>query len=463
MRLIQSTTGNGQGLSLAEREEHELQQAVAMSLNQGMSEQETGVTTASQPHFHKATQDHYDEGAWAMTLFNTSSQEVVISPDPEDRKRVEDEPAFIRPTEDNLYLGGFLTILHSIPLAREALLLRNKTLFDYGHDPQWWDGHPINLPKIVTVHEATAGDSDWDDIIHEAQRLMAFLDSTKRAFGSCGALANLKSMFSVSSDSEEIVTRFLEAWHGTALRADPGNQLKPIFSSLAHQEPSEEYEEPQSKEMFTLEPCAQQDHGQTLYDVLDHALWSDNAGEQLTDAWLEYVGDVLVMKVDAAYNANSVDVKIPAVFYPDRYLKDYREIAREFRTKRLQIYEDVSKVEQLIDRYTTPRMKTGNLTVKEVLEKAAAALPLVLPRNAPSGVGENTISSEAASADAERLANELKAISTKIESKLKGKDKCLYSSFSLTNMVSRARAEKTECRGRASQLLQDTHRALRLL
>jgi hypothetical protein len=33
-------------------------------------------------------------------LFNTSSEEVMISPDPEDRKRAEGEPAFIRPNPE---------------------------------------------------------------------------------------------------------------------------------------------------------------------------------------------------------------------------------------------------------------------------------------------------------------------------------------------------------------------------
>lgn len=121
-------------MTLAEQEERELQEAVAMSLNQNLGHQEMGITSSNQSNFGKATRDHYDEGAWAMTLFNSSAQEIIISPDPADRRRVADEPAFLRPSQDNLYLGGLLTILHSIPLAREALLLRNKVLPKYGHD-----------------------------------------------------------------------------------------------------------------------------------------------------------------------------------------------------------------------------------------------------------------------------------------------------------------------------------------
>ncbi|KAJ5619305.1 hypothetical protein N7510_003289 [Penicillium lagena] len=384
----QGATDSGQGLSLAEREEKELQRAMAMSLNQGMGEQETGVVASTgESHFGKATRDHYDEGAWAMTLFNTSSQEVIISPDPEDRKKINDEPAFIRPSQDNLYLGGFLTILHNIPLAREALLLRNKVLYDYGHDAQWWNGQPINLPKIVTIHEAKDGDEGWDDIIYETQRLMAFLDSTNRAFGSADALANLKSIFSTSADSEEAVTRFLEAWHGAAIRADPDNQMASTFLSHAYKHDPYDYEEPQSKELFTFAPPVENYHrqtaGQTLYDVFDYAMWSDTPGQDLDDVWLEHVAEVLTIKLDATGDATSVGIKIPAVFYPDRYLSSCRELAREYRIKRLQMEEDLLEVERRIDHYTHPKTIEGNLTYVELFEQAAAAAPVAVPKYWP--------------------------------------------------------------------------------
>ncbi|KAJ6107864.1 hypothetical protein N7523_009187 [Penicillium sp. IBT 18751x] len=409
--------GAGQGLSLAEREEQELQQAVAMSLGSG--KQETGVTLKSEAQFGKATRDHYDEGAWAMTLFNTSSEEVLISPDPEDRKRVDGDPAFIRPTQDNLYLGGLLTILHEIPLAREALLLRNKVLFDYGNDPNWWNGQAINLPKIVTVHDSQ-DDNDWDDIIYESQRLMAFLDSTNRAFGSSDALANLKHVTSYSSDSEEIVARFLEKWHDAALRADPDNPLATIFMSHAYKNSPFEVDEggePIEKQLYTFSPQVEPDHGQTLYDVLDTAIWSDSPGEELDDVWLETVGEVLLMKLDAPDSSKSVDVKIPSVFYPDRYLSSCREISREFRTKRLEVENDVQRLEQVVQRLTYPSSPAGTLTRREILEKAAAAVPIVLAKKIPGE--DESMNYEVANEKAERLTQELKVASAKLISKLK--------------------------------------------
>lgn len=389
-----------------------------MSLDQDMGQQETGVTTvANEPRFGKATRDYYDEGDWAMTLFDSSSREVVIGPEPEDRKKVDDEPAFIRPTNDNLYLGGFLTIVHEIPLAREALLLRNKLLFDYGHDAQWWNGQPINLPKIVTVHEGQDADTDWDDIIHETQRLMSFLDSTQRAYGSSDALAKLKHIISTSSDSEEIVTRFLETWHSAAMRTDPDNPLAALFMSHAYKRsPFDDDEELVTKELFTFEPMVEQDHGQTLYDVLDTAIWSDGVGEPLDDVWLEHVGEILVMKLDSSIESQSVDVKAPAVFYPDRYLSTCRDLSAELRNKRLDVQKEIQGLEQLRNRFTTVQGSVATLTAKETLENAAAAVPVVLSKSL-ANVSEST-----SPETAERLAESLRTASAKVEAKLKGEN-----------------------------------------
>lgn len=414
-----SATGNGQGMTLSEREERELQQAVAMSLNQNLGQQETGVTTTQGGKFGEATRDHYDEGNWAMTLFNPTSREIITSPDPEDRKRVKGEPAFLRPSPDSQYLGGLLTILHSIPLAREALLFRNRLLPDYGHDPQWWNGRPISLPKIVTMQDVQDGDTHWDDILYEAQRLMAFLDSTNRSFGSSDALASLKSMSTY--DSEGSIGKFLETWQGSAARADPGNQSVSVFSSSAYKRPLSVHDTPIHKEFFSLDPFVEPEHGQTLYDVLDRTMWVDRPGDELDDVWLENVAEVLTIRLEGSDTANSVDVKIPAVFYPDRYLAGCREFAREFRSQRLRVYEEIFKTERLMSRFSTSKsLVHKGLSSKETLEKAAAATSQFPPKSLASGASDASMTPESANAEAQRLAEELKSISNKIENKLQG-------------------------------------------
>lgn len=404
-------------MTLAEQEERELQQAVAMSLNQNLGQQETGVTSSNQ-NFNRATRDHYDEGEWAMTLFNSSAQEIIISPDPTDRKRAANEPAFLRPSQDGLHLGGLLTIFHSIPLAREALLYRNRLLSNYGHDSQWWNGQPISLPKIVSLQDAPDGDTDWDDIIYETQRVVAFLDSTTRAFGSVDALASLKSMSIYEPESS--TSQFLESWQAAALRADPGNQLATVFSSTAHKRPLSMYDTPDEKDFLRLESYTEPDHDQTLYDVLDRTVWQDRPGEELDDTWLEHVAEVLTMKLESSDSDKPVSVKIPAVFYPDRYLSSCREIAREFRTRHLQVKEDLFNLETLTHRLSvTNSIVHRGMTTKETLEKAAAAATMFLPKSMAGQASPMT--PEAAQADAQRLANDLRSVSEKVEHKLKGR------------------------------------------
>ncbi|KAL6234952.1 hypothetical protein BDW75DRAFT_151489 [Aspergillus navahoensis] len=411
----QDTKGNS--LSLAEQEERQLQQAVAMSLNQNLGQQETGVTTTGQ-HFGRATRDHYEQDDWAMTLFNSSAREIVISPDPVDRKRQQAEPAFIRPTQDSLYLSGLFTILHSIPLAREALLLRNKVLSNYGYDAQWWNGQPIYLPKIVSIHDAQDGNTEWDDILYESQRIIAFLDSTTRAFGSTDALAGLKRLETYGSGSA--VGTFLEAWQEAAVAADPGNPLTTVFSSMAYKRPPKTDdssateqeasfdEEPIDKEFFTLEPYVEPIHGQTLYDVLDGTMWSDTPGEELDDVWLEHVADILTIQLDSVdTTARAIDVKIPAAFYPDRYLASCRDIAREYRLQRLQIREDVVRLRSLMDRFSASGSAVAS---SQVLEKAADAAASLGPQDEASNEEITSV---------QDLALQLKAISRKIEDKLK--------------------------------------------
>lgn len=424
-------------MSLAEREERELQQAMAMSLNQDVGPQETGVTSTSQPQFTRATRDDYNDNEWAVTLLNSSAREIIISPDPEDRKKINGEPAFLRPSREGLYLGGLLTILHAIPLAREALLLRGHTLSNYGHDTQWWNGQPIHLPKVVTVND-TGGmeNSDWDDIILESQRLMAFLDSTERAFGSVDPLTSLKS---VSYDSEGSVGMFLDNWQQAAVKAGPENQLSRIFLSRAFKRPLSALDTPIDKEFVTLEPFVDPDHGQTLYDVLDRTMWADRPDEELDDVWLDCVADVLTIKLEASeVTAKSVDVKVPSVFYTDRYMHSCRDLTREFRTKRLQLYEEVSKLDILMGRFSVSRtIAQKGFTSREALEKAAASIPSVLPKTSVRDGSSPVLESELTDTDGQRLSNQLKEISGRIEEKLRGINKmclCVATSFLLANI-----------------------------
>ena len=138
----------------------------------------------------------------------------------------------------------------------------------------------------------------------------------------------------------------------------------------------------------------------------------------MDDVWLEHLGELLVMKLDSYENAKSVDVKAPAVFYPDRYMSSCRELALEFRTKRLEVMEEIQKLERLMTRFTCPRTAVGSLTVREILDKAAQAAPLVLSEN--SVLNDDSITPELKAEKASRIACQLQEVSQKVEAKLKG-------------------------------------------
>jgi hypothetical protein len=57
---------------------------------------------------------------------------------------------------------------------------------------------------------------------------------------------------------------------------------------------------------------------------------------------------------------------------------------------------------------------------REILEKAAVAASFTLPKSLANGVSDLSLTPEAANAEAQRLAGELRDLSSKIEDKLKG-------------------------------------------
>lgn len=398
-----------------------------MSLGQDFGHQESGIITQPEnSRFGPATRDNYDESSWGMTLINSSAREEIISPDPEDRQRNADEPAFLRPSQEALYTGGFLTILHSIPLAREALLLREKVIPDYGHDSQWWNGQPILTPRIVSLDNPYAEERDLDDILYETQRLMAFLDLTRRAFGSTDALASLKSLHSFDGDSG--VEKFLEAWQEAAVRATPANQLSMVFSSCAMRQVADDIESPNQREFFVLNTYVDPGQSQSLYDILDDAIWPDVPGEDLDDVWLDHVGEILTIKLEN-YGTDPMNVKVPPVFYPDRYMEARRDTVRELRLKRLDVLQNINRLEAMAARYRCAESASRvGMSNQELLEKAAQAATVASPKYSPpggAGVDTNEI---------QKVAEQLRDIAGLISDKLNRKNYLFHHPDPLINL-----------------------------
>src|SRR5437016_1780096 len=176
-------------ISYEDREKAEIQRAMEMSL--GEAPQESGVTDR---HFGRATRSHYYSSTWADTTVGASTHEIYLDPEPVDRKRNPGEPVFLKPSPSGHTLASWLTISHSIPLARAALLCPQYLLPNYGHDDEWWNGTPAKVPRIVHAEDGMNMTSGRNELLFETQRLMAFLSKTNRAYGSAENRANLNVM-----------------------------------------------------------------------------------------------------------------------------------------------------------------------------------------------------------------------------------------------------------------------------
>jgi hypothetical protein len=102
--------------------------------------QESGVVDGSgvsKPFFGPATEDYYDSAAWAMVPA-TKSIEYIPDANILSQKRESDEPPFIKPTPNQYYLPALLTMLHTIPLFRNAFLAPQVSLEDYWLGEDWW-------------------------------------------------------------------------------------------------------------------------------------------------------------------------------------------------------------------------------------------------------------------------------------------------------------------------------------
>ena len=302
--------------SFAEQDEQNLQKAIDMSLGETLAGQEIGITDATGTRFGPATEAYYDNDKWAMTSARSHAQEILQNPDPEYRKREPGAPAFTKPSLTGNYIPPLITILHAIPMAREALLVRDHLIEDYGYNSEWWDGQPIETPRVVDADNPTE-EPIQAELIYEIQRHMAFLDQTERAYGNAEALANFDELrrFRLS----EIENELLQSWSEGVTKFLPNFELRGIFQNNASFDET-------IKNFFSLDlPLSEDmlDCGMTIYEALDDALWTAQRGAFSSSTFLTKVADVLVIN---AYRQNQrgsgLGIKIPAVWYADRYLQE---------------------------------------------------------------------------------------------------------------------------------------------
>lgn len=358
-------------------EDKDMQKAMAASMKDTTT-QENG-TTSSGRYFGSADRPHYPASQWALAPI-ASSREVVEHPPAFKRRRVPGQPAFLRSSSDTDYNASLLTIYHSIPLAREALLLPSLHIYSYGHDPEWWSGTTNENDKILSSPEYRAGDDDQRRYLAEVQCLMAFLDNTSRAYGSVDALSGMRHY--QNSETDDKWTKLFEAWRTAAVRQSPDQPLTQVFTSVGARSsgpliPGTDIEE---KEMFQLEGAVR--GAPSLTAVLDKVLWYDVPNEALDDVWLERLSHIFTLRIyNDATAATDLGVDPIEVLYLDRYTSERKDVVLRMRQRRQILLRE-------IDRWSRAQYKVAHLPnvhtgpspadMKSILETAKGLVPTAM-------------------------------------------------------------------------------------
>jgi hypothetical protein len=383
-----------------------------------------GTDSDGKPFFGPARAANYDPAQWAMTYNpSTAVAEILQDPDPAIRARdiKKGEPVHMKPMPNKESLPNLFAILANIPLAREALLFRDYVLQDYGRDRQWWSGTSIELPQIIVVdtdqagvdgeqmtvveeqtivevnengeqaeidneqqdlQKESTGVSEKLDVIHETQRLIAFLHASTRSYGSVEPLTKLKGLQDPKSESASLKTqadRFLWAWSNAAYAvgedSDSDTSYSDLFLTIATNETNGEINF-RLLELLLATP-GQAETTRTLYDALDDLVWNESNDGTGQDYCLERVAPVLVLHVrNLKADDAGLGMSVPPILYLDRYLQENKEIAKSMQSSialcRAQL-KDLEERKQKLQ--STKHLNIGpSIDTKELFKSASAFL-----------------------------------------------------------------------------------------
>jgi len=410
-------------MSFQDHGDRDYQEAIALSRQEyGLPPQDSGIIGTDQVHFGPATRSEYEQGKWDMVpVSKSSAQEIMVDPDPAERKRGPNVPAFLKPSVQNHRLNALFTIYHEIPLTRNIFLKPIDVLPSYGHDPEWWTGKSIELPTL------TGEDSPEEQTVdRELQRLMAFLDKTDRSYGSADALANMPDVKKTQRQWDYTEATVLAAWRQLIAEENHGI-VKKVFSRGVE---SEEQEETQTQGTefaildLTLPP--EDSDLETIYDIADDMLWPNLLIRNFDRcSYLSHVADVIAFKFDGGMDSYK-KIDIPAIWYPDRYLKESRQAALEMRMKKTEVRDNLELASRMEDYLTSFQVRgPGGGKVVKVQDLFKASLrhdeAEIQEEQVLDDLELDGIPTQRQSRAAAVLSAELQKLMTKIDKKLIGK------------------------------------------
>lgn len=345
--------------------------------------QQSGVTPVddSAPYFGPANRTDYDPEKWAMV----PSKRREPDPDPGRRKRNPETPVFLRCRSDGGWnthrLGGILTILHSIPAVRNALLRIGKQPdYGYGHNPEWWKGARILSPELEAAKAAE--DDDWAPAVYppftdELHRLIAFLDSTERSYGTADTLAECRMACEPSGDRERDFFEDLEKspeQSATVFRTKV--EIGPLSGDSQPGDPQPEDSQPNQTFFTLLDDHTQKENlamAENLYSIWDMIFYTDASEDPGTAkmAVITTAADVIV------YRSSTEDgwpkaIDVPETFYIDRYVAAHREEMKQLQVDIAKVNSALKKCQEWEQRETVwVNPESGKVADLRVMNKAA--------------------------------------------------------------------------------------------
>jgi hypothetical protein len=158
---------------------------------------------------------------------------------------------------------------------------------------------------------------------------------------------------------------------------------------------------------------------ETLYDVMDTNLWADIPGTELKDIWLDRVSDVFALCLSAT--GDRIGIKIPAVWYPDRYLASCKQYATELRNLRLKTDAEVKRLQRIMKELSGGAGPAkGAPAFREMMEKTIAGTKVALKhQHSLDSSNGGQSQPDAMLPNIETLASKLREIGDQVEAKLK--------------------------------------------
>jgi len=310
----------------------------------------------------------------ALTRPASESKEYVPDAELAERVRQPGQPVFLKPIPQGDFLPSLVTILHTIPSCRE-MLLDLAHLENYGYNSHWWEGELIDTPEHNLIH---TDDAINHELVYEVQRLMAFLEATKRSYGSAEALSQLTQRGQPldKSATEPLFARFMSCLENAA--QSEGEQdstsmfrIRRIGSETGKWTTQESCYVSITEQDFGMNPESE------LYEVLDRHVWGRSWPEAVPEYYIDdNVAAIVVLHITKPTpKSTKRRLHIPSTLCTDRYLRSQADAIKYMREQSREYASQVDTVQAQIDNIQKYRPVAGvEMNASQLLHESISFL-----------------------------------------------------------------------------------------